>query len=184
MHTVAQIPPARSSTFVRSLEACPRPTSSHRPTLLKLVHLGCDRVVWESVADSGGEGSGGGSPRDLQVRHERLLRLERQAQDETLVQTDEQVQLLARHSVDGSVPSFLVRTPFLMASGYSKKVSSRSPASSRLRATGGSKNHTPLHLPVSLRLRGPEGISPCTLFTTRKSWGAVATDNSPKHPSS
>jgi transposase InsO family protein len=37
---------------------------------------------------------------DLETRHKRLLRLEKASQDSTIVLTDEQIQLLERHSVD------------------------------------------------------------------------------------
>jgi len=37
---------------------------------------------------------------DLETRHKRLLRLERTSQDTTFILSDEQIQLLERHSVD------------------------------------------------------------------------------------
>jgi hypothetical protein len=37
---------------------------------------------------------------DLGTRHQRLLRLEREAQEETFVLSEEQIELLERHSVD------------------------------------------------------------------------------------
>ena len=37
---------------------------------------------------------------DLETRHKRLLRLEQQFQDDTYVLSEEQIELLERHSVD------------------------------------------------------------------------------------
>jgi len=65
---------------------------------------GCQRVSNELRLQGVEVGPGGVRGvwlrHDLETRHKRLLRLERQAQDDTFILTDKQIQLLERHSVD------------------------------------------------------------------------------------